>query len=322
MASGETTAVIGPLLWLLGKLIVLLSTLIGWVLLPLTWLRDQIQAFGRPVWADLVATAVIVSAVLFWLGGGMRAGWRPLVTCLAIFAGIGIVIAVMGLDRGGLAGRRHAAVGRPAGDAGGVGHRHRRVDAGRHCARARPALDDSADPDFLDRLHRVLARGSADHGAVLRNLHAAAVRSGRLHHRRIDARPDRHRAVYRRLPGRNHPRRPAGDPARAGRGGERARPVLGQDHGADRDAAGVAPRHPRPRQQLHRLFKDTSLVSIVALFDLLGQLRASFSDPVWATPTTLFTGFAFTGIIYFVFCFGMSRYSLFVENRLNAHRRN
>src|SRR5258707_15169269 len=70
------------------------------------------------------------------------------------------------------------------------------------------------------------------------------------------------------------------------------------------------------------LFKDTSLVSIVALFDLLGQLRASFSDPAWATPTTLFTGFAFTGIIYFIFCFGMSRYSLFVDNRLNAHRRN
>ncbi len=32
VASGETTAVIGPLLWVLGKLIVLLSTLIGWVL--------------------------------------------------------------------------------------------------------------------------------------------------------------------------------------------------------------------------------------------------------------------------------------------------
>src|ERR1700737_5315241 len=70
------------------------------------------------------------------------------------------------------------------------------------------------------------------------------------------------------------------------------------------------------------LFKDTSLVSIVALFDLLGQLRASFADPVWSTPTTAFTGFAFTGMIYFAFCFGMSRYSLFVENRLNAHRRN
>src|SRR5260370_1221866 len=68
------------------------------------------------------------------------------------------------------------------------------------------------------------------------------------------------------------------------------------------------------------LFKDTSLVSIVALFDLLGQLRASFSDPVWATPTTSFTGFAFTGMIYFAFCFGMSRYSLFFETSLTAHR--
>ena len=70
------------------------------------------------------------------------------------------------------------------------------------------------------------------------------------------------------------------------------------------------------------LCKPMRLVSIVALFDLLGSLRASFSDPNWATPTTLFTGFAFTGMIYFAFCFGMSRYSLFVENRLNAHRRN
>jgi general L-amino acid transport system permease protein len=70
------------------------------------------------------------------------------------------------------------------------------------------------------------------------------------------------------------------------------------------------------------LFKDTSLVSIVALFDLLGSVRASFADPVWATPSTLFTGFAFAGIIYFSFCFGMSRYSLFVERRLNADRRS
>jgi general L-amino acid transport system permease protein len=70
------------------------------------------------------------------------------------------------------------------------------------------------------------------------------------------------------------------------------------------------------------LFKDTSLVSIVALFDLLGTMVAAFSDPNWSTPSTLFTGFSFIGLIYFVFCFGMSRYSLFVESRLNAHRRN
>src|SRR5256886_1310485 len=64
-------------------------------------LRVQVQAFGRPVWADFVATAAIVIALVLWLSGGMRAGWRPLINCLAIFVGIGIVIAVMGLDRGG-----------------------------------------------------------------------------------------------------------------------------------------------------------------------------------------------------------------------------
>src|SRR5262245_32678366 len=70
------------------------------------------------------------------------------------------------------------------------------------------------------------------------------------------------------------------------------------------------------------LFKDTTLVMIVSIFDFLGQLRATFSDPNWASPVTLFTGFAFAGIVYWVFCFGMSRYSLFLERRLQTtHRR-
>jgi general L-amino acid transport system permease protein len=66
------------------------------------------------------------------------------------------------------------------------------------------------------------------------------------------------------------------------------------------------------------LFKDTSLVLIVAIFDLLGQLRAAFADPAWATPVTLFTGFAFAGLIYFSVGFAMSRYAHFMERRLNA----
>jgi general L-amino acid transport system permease protein len=68
------------------------------------------------------------------------------------------------------------------------------------------------------------------------------------------------------------------------------------------------------------LFKDTTLVLIVAIFDLLGQLRAAFADPNWATPVTLFTGFAFAGIIYFVFSFAMSRYALYTEQRLAIPR--
>jgi general L-amino acid transport system permease protein len=70
------------------------------------------------------------------------------------------------------------------------------------------------------------------------------------------------------------------------------------------------------------LFKDTTLVLIVAIFDLLGQLRAAFADPTWATPVTLFTGFAFAGIIYFLASFGMSRYALFMERRLSVDTRH
>src|ERR1700681_2168747 len=66
------------------------------------------------------------------------------------------------------------------------------------------------------------------------------------------------------------------------------------------------------------LFKDTTLVLIVAIFDLLGQLRAAFSVTNWAKPMTLFTGFAYIGMIYFVVSFAMSRYAMFTERRLNA----
>ncbi len=66
------------------------------------------------------------------------------------------------------------------------------------------------------------------------------------------------------------------------------------------------------------LFKDTTLVLVVAIFDLLGQLRAAFADPNWATPVTLLTGFAFAGLIYFAISFAISRYALYVERRLST----
>ena len=37
-----------------------------------------------------------------FLSGGLRTGRRPLITCLAAFAGMALVISVMGLERGGL----------------------------------------------------------------------------------------------------------------------------------------------------------------------------------------------------------------------------
>jgi general L-amino acid transport system permease protein len=66
------------------------------------------------------------------------------------------------------------------------------------------------------------------------------------------------------------------------------------------------------------LFKDTTLVSIVGIFDLVRTIEASRVDPNWAAPTISYTGYAFAGLFYFLCCWGMSRYSIGVERRLAA----
>jgi general L-amino acid transport system permease protein len=320
--AGEATAIIGPLLKLLGMLVVLLSSLVLLLIWPLTWLRDQIQASGRPVWVDFAATAAIVSILLFFLSGGFRTGWRALAVSLAIFAGIGIVIAAMGLDHGGLSivdtrlwggllvtlvvSVTGIVTSMPVGIALALGRRAtiplirifsiifiefwRGVPLITVLFFATYMLPLFVPAGFtVDGLVRVLIGIALFSGAY----NAEVVRGG------LQAIP---------------------------RGQGEAANALGLSWWKT-TALIVMPqalRHVIPGlvNSFIALFKDTSLVSIVALFDLLGSLRASFSDPVWATPTTLFTGFAFTGMIYFTFCFGMSRYSLFVENRLNAHRRS
>ncbi|HJY19124.1 MAG TPA: amino acid ABC transporter permease [Xanthobacteraceae bacterium] len=70
------------------------------------------------------------------------------------------------------------------------------------------------------------------------------------------------------------------------------------------------------------LFKDTTLVFIVGIFDFLGTVEAARADPRWATPITSVSGYAFAALFYFICCYGMSRYARDVEIRLaRAHRR-
>jgi general L-amino acid transport system permease protein len=69
------------------------------------------------------------------------------------------------------------------------------------------------------------------------------------------------------------------------------------------------------------LFKDTTLVSIIGLLDFLGMINLSHSDAVWATPVQAMTSYVFCAFIFFLFCFGMSRYSIFMEDRLNTSHR-
>ncbi|HUL94723.1 MAG TPA: amino acid ABC transporter permease [Usitatibacter sp.] len=64
------------------------------------------------------------------------------------------------------------------------------------------------------------------------------------------------------------------------------------------------------------LFKDTSLVLIIGLFDLLGTIQAANSDANWLGYST--EGYVFAACVYWVFCFSMSRYSQRLEKRLQT----
>lgn len=70
------------------------------------------------------------------------------------------------------------------------------------------------------------------------------------------------------------------------------------------------------------LFKDTSLVAIVGIFDLLLAIQNSSNNQDWKGPTTPETGYIVAAAIFWVFCFSMSRYSQYMERRLNTgHKR-
>jgi general L-amino acid transport system permease protein len=265
---------------------------------------------------------VIVSGLMFWLGGGVRAGARALITSLVIFACIGILIAILGLDRGGLpvVGTRlwggllvtlvvsvtGIVTSMPVGIALALGRRSTipliRVFSVAFIEfwRGVPLITVLF---FATYMLPLFLPGNFSVDGLVRALIGIALFAGAYQAEVI-----------------------RGGLAAIPRGQGEAASALGLSFWKTTGLIVMpqALRHVIPGlvNSFIALFKDTSLVSIVALFDLLGQLQAAFADPNWSTPSTLFTGFAFTGLVYFVFCFGMSRYSLFVENRLNAHSRN
>jgi len=64
------------------------------------------------------------------------------------------------------------------------------------------------------------------------------------------------------------------------------------------------------------LFKDTTLVLIIGLFDLLGSIQLVGTNPDWLGFST--EGYVFAAFIFWCFCFGMSRYSQHLEKKLNT----
>ncbi|MGY3925920.1 amino acid ABC transporter permease [Aeromonas simiae] len=68
------------------------------------------------------------------------------------------------------------------------------------------------------------------------------------------------------------------------------------------------------------LFKDTSLVLIIGLFDLLAISKVALADPAWLGFST--EAYLFVGLVFWIFCFGMSRYSIHLEGKLHTgHKR-
>jgi general L-amino acid transport system permease protein len=321
VGAGTTLPIVGPLVVLLGKLVGLLGSAILTLISPLIWLRDRLQASGQPLWTDLVTTAAAASVLLLVLNGGVRRGWRPVATSLAIFAAIAVAIAMLRLDRGGLpivdtrlwggllvtlvVSVTGIVASMPIGIALALGRRSTipliRIFSIAFVEfwRGVPLITVLFFATYMLPLF-VPANFTID--GLVRALIGIAVFAGAYNAETI-------RGGLMAIP----------------RGQAEAANALGLSYWKTTGLVVMpqALRHVIPGlvNSFISLFKDTSLVSIVALFDLLGSLRASFADPVWSTPTTLFTGFAFAGIIYFLFCFGMSRYSLFVERRLNIHRR-
>ncbi len=64
------------------------------------------------------------------------------------------------------------------------------------------------------------------------------------------------------------------------------------------------------------LFKDTSLVAIIGLFDLLNMAKAIVTDADWQGLSI--EVYVFSALIYWIVCFGMSRYSIWLEGRLGG----
>ena len=67
------------------------------------------------------------------------------------------------------------------------------------------------------------------------------------------------------------------------------------------------------------IFKDTSLVTIVSLYELTGAMGLALnSDANWR-PFKI-EAYIFIALVYFAFCFAMSRYSLWIEKQLSRSR--
>ena len=63
------------------------------------------------------------------------------------------------------------------------------------------------------------------------------------------------------------------------------------------------------------LFKETTVLLVIGLFDLLGMIQTAASDPQWLSVGTSATGYVFAAAFFWTFCFSFSRYTAYLERR-------
>ena len=64
------------------------------------------------------------------------------------------------------------------------------------------------------------------------------------------------------------------------------------------------------------LFKDTTLILIIGLFDVLAMVTLTTTDANWLGFET--EGYVFVTMIYWIICFSMSRYAKSIEDKFNT----
>jgi general L-amino acid transport system permease protein len=69
------------------------------------------------------------------------------------------------------------------------------------------------------------------------------------------------------------------------------------------------------------LFKETTVLLIIGLFDLLGMVQTAASDPQWLSVGTSATGYVFAALFFWVFCFSFSRYTAYLERKTGQGQR-
>ncbi len=89
---------------------------------------------------------------------------------------------------------------------------------------------------------------------------------------------------------------------------------------ADHHAAGAEDRHSRDRLDLHRSLQGHDARGFVGLLDpLKGVTQIVRADINWKG--IYWEPYLFVGAIFFLICFGMSRYSMYLERKLKRDHR-